>query len=142
MNKFAKYEIGPSEFSPVNYDNVRWLSQDDFRYMYEFCNMSLETWNGAKEAGYTYCAVIEDDKTISIAAVWKYSPDKWEAAAVNTRKGYENMGFAKQVVSFVTDYILSQNKIPTLTTCENNIPMRRVAEKLGFKLMEIRERAY
>jgi hypothetical protein len=38
--------------------------------------------------------------------------------------------------SFVTDYILSQNKIPILTTREDNIPMRKVAERIGFRLVE------
>jgi hypothetical protein len=87
-----------------------------------------------EEDGYTYCAVIEDEKIIAVAAVWKYSSGQWEAAAVNTRAGFENRGLAKQVVSFVTSYILSQDKIPTLTTGEDNIPMRKVAEAIGYKL--------
>ncbi len=62
--------------------------------------MSLETWNGAKKEGFTYCAIIEDNKIISLAAVWKYSQNKWEVAAVNTRKGFENRGLAKNVKEF------------------------------------------
>lgn len=142
MGKYAKYEIQLEYFMPVNCNKVRWLNEDDFHYMNEFCNMNIETWNGAKKEGYTYCAIIEDDKIISLAAVWKYSTDKWETAAVNTRKNHENRGLAKQVVSFITDYILSQNKIPTLTTGENNIPMRKVAETIGFKLKEMKDKPF
>jgi RimJ/RimL family protein N-acetyltransferase len=142
MAKLAKYEIQLTDFKPVNHDNVRWLKDQDFHYMNEFWNMDIETWNGAKKEGYTYCAVIEDDKIISLAAVWKYSQDKWEAAAVNTRKNYENKGLAKQAVSFVTDYIFKGNKIPTLTTGEDNIPMRKVAETIGYKLKEMKDRPY
>lgn len=136
VGKYIKYDIQLANFKPVFSGKVRWLGEDDFRYMNEFWNMSLETWNGAKEAGYTYCSIIEDDKIVSVAAFWKYSQDRWEAAAVNTRNGFENRGLAKQVVSFVTNYILIQNKIPTLTTREDNIPMRKIAEALGFKQKE------
>jgi RimJ/RimL family protein N-acetyltransferase len=139
MAKHAKYEIQLADFTPVAYDNVRWLNEDDFHYMNEFCNMDIETWSGGKKEGFTYCAVIEDDKIVSLAAVWKYSQDKWETAAANTRKNYENRGLAKRVVSFSTDYIFKQNKIPTLTTGEDNIPMRKVAESIGFKLKELKE---
>ncbi|SFQ35841.1 hypothetical protein [Caldicoprobacter faecalis] len=62
MAKYVKYEMQPVEFKPVNYSQVRWLNQDDFHYMNEFFNMSIETWNEAKEQGYTYCAIIEEAK--------------------------------------------------------------------------------
>lgn len=136
MNKDVKFDMRPSEFKPVACERVRWLADADFSYMNEFWNMDLETWNGAKEAGFTYCAIIEDNKILSVAAVWKYSEKKWEAAAVNTRKGYENRGLAKQVVSFVTAYILKQEKTPTLTTGEGNEAMRSVAVSLGYRLIE------
>lgn len=133
MGNNIKYTINSSLFKPVDFGQVRWLLADDFHYMHEFWNMSLQDWNEAKEEGYTYCAFIEDEKIVSLAAVWKYSKEKWEVAAVNTRKNYENLGLAKKVVSFVTNYILSNNKIPTLTTDKDNIAMQKVAEKVGFK---------
>lgn len=49
MGKHAKYEIQFEDFKPVNFDKVRWLKEEDFHYMNEFCGMILETWNSAKK---------------------------------------------------------------------------------------------
>ena len=132
MSKNIKFTTDLSLFKPENHKGVRWLNNEDYHYMNDFWNISLDTWNEAKEKDVTYCAIIEEGKIISVAAVWKYSEDKWEVAAVNTREGFENRGFGKKVVSFVTEYILSCNKIPTLTTGEKNTVMQKVAEKVGF----------
>ncbi|MDF2543697.1 MAG: acetyltransferase [Herbinix sp.] len=135
MRNYVKYTVQLSDFKPVSFKKVRWLNDDDYHYMNELWDMSYETWNEARNDGFTYCAVLEDNKIISVAAVWRYSQDKWEVAAVNTRENFENRGLAKMTVSCVADYILNQNRIPTLTTGEDNIPMRRVAEAVGFHLI-------
>ena len=138
----VKYEMEMSNFKPVNYKNVRWLRKDENYLMKEFWNMTDETWNASEIAGYTYCAVVEDDRILSVAAVWKYSDESWEVAAVNTGKGYENRGLAKQVVSFVTEYILKSGRKVTLTTDKENKAMRKVAEDLGFEPKEFSKYAY
>lgn len=131
---FVKYELKKKDFRPVAFERVRWLEDKDYHYMRDYAKFSRELWNSAKKEGYTYCAVIEEEKIIAMAAVWKYSEDKWEAAAVSTRKGYENKGLCKQAVSFVSDHILSEGKTATLTTAQDNLPMRKVAEALGYRL--------
>lgn len=133
MGKYIRYVMRQQDFRPVNFERVRWLNEKDYPCMRELYGMSMDEWNNARQDGYTYCAVLEEGKIITIAACWKYSEDKWEVAVVATRNGYENRGLAKQAVSFVADYILSRRKTPTLTTRTDNGRMRKAAEATGFR---------
>jgi hypothetical protein len=50
--------------------------------MKEFWNMNQDDWNKARELGYTYCAIIVENRIASVAAVWKYSEEKSRAYEV------------------------------------------------------------
>lgn len=134
----AKYIMTKENFRPFLLEGIRWLVlEGDFELMKEFWNMNQDDWNKARELGYTYCAIIVENRIASVAAVWKYSEEKWEVAAVNTRAEFLNRGFAKRVVSFATEYVIANNKTPTISTDANNMAMRKVAESIGYHLHEI-----
>jgi RimJ/RimL family protein N-acetyltransferase len=89
-------------------------------------------WEEAREAGYRYCGVVEGDRLVACAAVWRYSDAEWEVAAVRTREAYRGRGYGRAVVSFATAHILAQGRVATCHTAETNLAMRRVAARVGF----------
>jgi len=137
FERITKYTLEPEHFKPQGYREVRWLSDEDFKFVEEFWNMSFEDWKMAKKLNYKYCAIILENKIVSIAAAWKCSEENWEVAAVNTRSEFSNQGLAKRVVSFVTDHILNNRRKPTVSIREDNYRMKRVAESIGYRLSEI-----
>lgn len=92
-----------------------------------------ELWSGARAEGYRYCAVIEDGTIASRAAVWRYSDEAWEVAAVYTAPAWRRQGYARSVVSFVTAYILDAGRVATCHTNVDNLAMARTAEAVGFR---------
>lgn len=92
-----------------------------------------ELWAGARSEGYRYCAVIEGEAIASVAAVWRYSDEAWEAAAVYTAPTFRRRGYAKSVVSFVTAHILDAGRLATCHTDVDNLAMARTAEAVGFR---------
>jgi predicted GNAT family acetyltransferase len=89
-------------------------------------------WREARAEGYRYCAVIEENQIVSIAAVWRYSDEAWEAAAVYTAPSFRQKGYARSVVSFVTAHILDAGRAATCHTSVDNPAMIRTAETVGF----------
>lgn len=73
-----------------------------------------------------------DQKIVSRAAVWKYSPTAWEVAAVATLPEYRGKGYSEMLVAHCTATILSNGMVATCTTDGANTAMRRVLEKVGF----------
>ena len=49
----------------------------------------------------------------------------------------EKRKYAHEIGTFVMNYIVSQQKVPTMRTEEDNIKMRKVIEDLGFKAAEV-----
>jgi RimJ/RimL family protein N-acetyltransferase len=134
----AQYECTPATFTPRARHPVRWLDWEaDFglaQAMWpEAYPLTPEIWQEAREAGYRYCAVIEDGRILSIAAVWRYSDEAWEAAAVSTRPDARRRGCAASVVSFATAHILDSGRRATCTTAADNLAMQRTAEAVGFR---------
>ncbi len=128
------------EFAPPDYSSVRWLELDaDFelaRGLWAACQQELTypTWVEAHDLGYTYAGIIVEEKLVSCAAVWRYSEQAWEVAAVVTRDGYRRRGYSKQAVAFVTAYIFEQSRRPTCTTNDDNIAMIATARSVGFRV--------
>lgn len=128
------------EFTPPEYSSVRWLERDaDYELARELCaackqDLSYSEWVEAHDLGYTYAGIIEEGKLISCAAVWRYSEQAWEVAAVVTRDGYRRRGYSKQVIAFVTAHILEQGRRPTCTTNDDNIAMIATARSVGFRV--------
>ena len=126
-------------FLPAPDPRVRWLDRDaDFALAHESWEargtpISRADWDDWHRTGYRYCGIVEHQRLVAFAAVWRYSPTAWELAAVQTREGYRSRGYAKAVCSFVTAHILGSGRTATCNTRADNAPMLRVATKLGFQ---------
>jgi RimJ/RimL family protein N-acetyltransferase len=134
----VRYVCTRETFRPAEHAQVRWLTwDDDFSLVQGYWKagghtLTRDQWLEARSLGYTYCAIVQDECIISLAAVWRYSEAAWEAAAVSTRQEYRRQGMAKAVISFVTEHILDEGRVATCTTGEGNLAMRRTAEAVGF----------
>jgi predicted GNAT family acetyltransferase len=128
-------------FLPVSSDNVRWLDQvATFPLAQAYWNemgqsLTQKTWDMAHQFGYSYAAIVEELRGVSIAAVWRYSPDCWEVAAVSTLPGLRRRGYSKRVVAFVTSYILESGRLATCCTDDDNMAMIATARSVGFQVI-------
>ncbi len=124
------------KFRPVRGRAARWL---DWTKDFDLATtawwspaLTRESWLSARDRGFRYCAVVEEDVVVARAAVWQYSDALWEAAAVWTREDRRGRGLAKTTVSFVTGHILVAGRIATLHTQPDNLPMLGAARSVGF----------
>jgi RimJ/RimL family protein N-acetyltransferase len=136
--RHINYECTIATFRPCQVHLVRWLDwEQDYGLAQAVWNardisLTRDSWREARESGYRYCAVIECDTIIAMAAVWCYSEQAWEVAAVWTRPEARRQGYARSVVSFVTAFILEMGKHATCSTDGGNVAMQRTAERIGF----------
>ena len=118
---------------------IRWLQRDDlqsFNHHLFLCNqnpLDTKTWDSIYNEGTIYCLLFADNQPVARACVEKYSENMWEVADVRVVKAYRNNGFASEISRFVTNYILSHGKTPTIRTEENNFAMQKVIVRLGFR---------
>lgn len=118
--------------------DIRWLSVNDLNIFNEHLSLcgqrSLDqsTWDEIYNEGTQYCVLFVDSVPAARACVEKYSADAWEVADVRVARPFRNRGLAFDVCSGVLQYILNHGKIATIRTEEDNTPMQRVIEKLGF----------
>jgi GNAT superfamily N-acetyltransferase len=93
--RHVNLECVAAEFRPRQPHAVRWLNwEEDYtlaRDLWAF-PISRDDWLGFRDEGYQYCAVVEDGRIVSIAAVWRYSDHAWELAAVSTRPEFRRRG--------------------------------------------------
>jgi predicted GNAT family acetyltransferase len=135
------FSCSKNNFSPAPCDGVRWLDQDaDFAlaraYWLELGQtLTRKTWDMAHQFGYTYAGLLAVNRMISCAAVWRYSPQCWEVAAVSTLPDFHRQGYSKRVVSFVTEYILNSGKVATCSTDDDNLAMIATARSVGFQVV-------
>jgi predicted GNAT family acetyltransferase len=140
--EYYKMVCSREAFRPRLAASVRWLDwesdSDLARDLWSsggstYSDEEWETlWSEARAEGYRYCAVIEDDKIVSRAAVWRYSDEAWEVAAVYTVPSFRQRGYGKSVVSFATAHILEAGRVATCHTSIDNPAMIRTAETTGF----------
>jgi predicted GNAT family acetyltransferase len=133
---YVEYICTAETFRPDTRYPVRWLDvEDDYDLVRAFWpgDLSRDEWRSFKDMGYTYAAVIENGAIVSIAAVWADSDEAWEAAAVSTHPDMRGRGYAKSVVSFITQHILDSGRLATCGTHVTNIAMQRTAERVGFR---------
>ncbi|MCL5999144.1 MAG: GNAT family N-acetyltransferase [Chloroflexi bacterium] len=129
------------DYVPLDCASARWLDWDaDYELARELWAaqqqaLSYPTWVEARDLGYTYAGIVEDGKVISCAAVWRYSEQAWEVAAVITRDGYRRRGYSKRVIAFVTAYILAHGRLATCTTRDDNVAMLATAKSVGFQVV-------
>ena len=119
--------------------HIKWLQRDDlqcFNHHLLLCNqnpLDTKTWDSIYDEGTMYALLFVHDLPVARACVEKYSKDMWEVADVRVVKAYRNNGFASEISRFVTSYILSHGKTPTIRTEEDNFPMKKVICRLGFR---------
>lgn len=94
--------------------------------------ISPEDWQGFHNEGYQYCAIVDAGCILSLAAVWRYSDQACELAAVSTLPEFRRRGYGQSVASFVTAAILREGRHATCLTAADNAAMRRAAESIGF----------
>lgn len=139
----VKYSCREDKLIKYEYpDVIEFDTYNCFEKMQEFCRsfnceVNREEWFNGKtqDENWIDYVIIIDNRIVSRSSVWKYSEDKWEVAAVHTLPEFRGKGYGTQVVSCCSDYIISNRKTATCTTDEANIPMRKLAEKIGFKLI-------
>ena len=142
LHRTVRYGRTPATFQPDTRYPVCWLDwegEDTLAstiWPAEF-HLYRETWQEARELGYRYCGVVDRPsagrpRLLAIAAVWRYSEQAWEAAAVRTQPEFRRRGLAKAVVSFATAHILESGQRATCTTGSDNLAMQRTAESVGF----------
>lgn len=124
-------------FRPVDATGVRWLDYDaDYGIAAAFWSqespLTQTVWQEAHELGYCYCAVETEGMILAMAAVWRYSDEVWEAAAVRTAESFRRQGYGKRVLSFVTSDILTSGCVATCHTAADNAAMIRTALSVGY----------
>ena len=133
------FTCSKEDLVPIVWGNVRWLDQTvDYELAKHYWQalgypLSQRTWRSAHEYGYRYAAIIKNDQIISCAGEWRFSEDCGEIAAVSTLEQYRRRGASKQVVAFITDYILSKGKTATCSTDDDNIAMIATAKSVGYR---------
>ena len=119
---------------------IRWLDKAElqiFNNHLELCGQSVidnTLWDDIYNKGTIYAGLFVEDKMVARACVEKYSDFYWEVGDVRVAKSYRNRGYAHEICIFVLNYIISQQKIPTMRTEEENIIMQKVIGDLGFIL--------
>src|SRR5690554_249994 len=129
------------ELSKIDCLDVKWLKiPDDFIIFKEHLLsqkkvLTIDEWCEWKSIGIDYCGLIINQKMVARSCVERYSENKWETADVRVLPSERGKGYGKQVVYFVTKYILDKGKIATCRTNINNKPMQKLILSLGFKLI-------
>ena len=140
MATYACYVYPPLQQISLPKHKTRWLEwiHSDRQVLSALCppgvTYTIEDWLQAQAGGYQYCVTYLDGIAAASGAVWKYSEDAWEVAAIGTPEVNRRKGLARSVVCFVTKYVLEQNRKATLTTHINNVGMRALAESVGYEL--------
>ena len=127
------------DFRSAPTSHVRWLDwEQDFALAQAFWSLEYpltsKIWAEARDLGYHYCAIVEDGQIASIAAEYRCADDAWMVAAVRTAPAFRRRGYAKAVVSYVTQGILDAGRVAFCQTHADNLPMIRTAESVGFRI--------
>jgi hypothetical protein len=126
-------------FAPVPGGRVRWLDRPgDFALVREAwaargVPVTRADWDDWRGQGYRYSGIAVDGRLVASAAVWAYSIDAWELAAVRTGGADRSRGYSRAVCSFATAYILANGRRATCGTRADNAAMLKVATSLDFR---------
>ena len=135
------YSANKYNDSSISYQNIRWLTVDDYDLFCEhlkLCGQSIlerKKWEQAYSDGTIYCGLFIGGTIVCRACVEKYSLNAWEIGDVRTVRPFRGKGYACQVCSFVLKYILQQGRTATIRTEEDNNAMRNVITNLGFSIL-------
>ena len=134
-------------FRAFKMEGLRWWHVADWQEAYKANKgmwpdldfWSEEEWDELYSQGCRYCAVLKNARAVAITGLWPRTENKWEVIAVGTAPGYRNRGYGKAIVSFVTKEILESGRSATITTRNENTPMLKIIERLGYRSRSERE---
>ena len=79
-----------------------------------------------------YCLLYFDGLPVARGSVEPYSDNAWEAADIRVAKGYRCRGFAKEILRFLSKYIIDHGRLATCGTEEHNIAMQKAMQAVGY----------
>ncbi|XMB87125.1 GNAT family N-acetyltransferase [Mycoplasmatota bacterium WC44] len=141
------YKINNMEgLKKFNFNNIIWLSTtthvemiNKFMVENDLFTLKSEFLQECIDNGINYCALIKNERILAMGCVERYSNIYWETADIKVHVRNRNNGYGRIITSFISNYILLHEKVATSYTHENNLPMRRVLEDIGFELMMVEE---
>ena len=80
-----------------------------------------------------YCLLYHDGLPVARGAVEPLNADVWEAADMRTAKAYHGRGFAKEMLRFLSQYIIQHGKIASCRTEADNDAMQAVIKSIGYR---------
>lgn len=143
LPEMAFYACTPDSFRPKTRHAVRWLSPyEDYELAKAYWNfaqgrdLSRQSWLDAHDKGFSYAAVVEEERIVSLAAVFRSSDAVWELSEICTNDPANRCkGYATSACSFVTKYILDTGHIATISTKVGDQALGRLVEKIGFRIV-------
>lgn len=79
-----------------------------------------------------YYGIYKDDKLIAVTGERMKMDEYIEVSAVITHSEHTGKGYAKQLLTYATNSIFDEGKIPYLHVAETNVGAIKLYEKLGF----------
>ena len=119
---------------------IEWLGEDDCAKLNE--QLALAGQKPLKEKLFRemyrkdlarYCLLYHEGVPVTRGAVEPYSPQAWEAGDIRTVPDWRGKGFAKEMLQFLTQYIISHGKTATCHTEDDNLAMQAVIEFTGYQ---------
>ena len=123
--------------------NVTWLTENDMAKLNEHLILAGQKpgkddyLREMQDKGIArYCLLYHHGIPVARGAVEPYSNEMWEAADIRTVRAFRNKGFAKEILRFLSRYIIEHGKIATCRTEEDNFAMQNVIKSIGYGEME------
>ena len=88
------------------------------------------------EESIKYCILFHCDLPVARGAIEPYSDNAWEAADIRSADEYRGKGFAKEILSFLSKYIIENGRIATCRTEDDNHAMLNVIKSLGYVVVD------
>lgn len=133
------YQLTKYTDSPYQSDIV-WLTEDDMEKLNKHLVFAgqkpgSEDWLKKMYQANTarYCLLYYNGLPVARGAVEPYCEHAWEAADIRTVKEYRGRGFAKEILRFLSQYIIDHGKIATCRTEEENYAMQKVIKAINYK---------
>ena len=133
ITKYYVLELRRKDFNPLIRHSVKKLGIEDLDEVSECLGEEWRTRiRNAISSGLAYGAY-EDGKLVSVATVPEIVDEIAMIRGVFTLHEYRNKGYATSVCSALINELLNKRKIPILWVAKDNLPARKIYEKLGFK---------
>jgi len=133
MHYLKVYESEPCQ------SHVVWLGEDDVDKLNEhliLCGqkpMDEKRYRELYQQNLArYCLLYVDGVPAARGAVEPYSENAWEAADIRVAGEYRCRGLAKEILRFLSPYIIAHGKTATCRTEEHNIAMQKAMLAVGY----------